>query len=93
MSLLLKNKNTLKNLVTTLETSMTIDLKELVSLLTFSGYNRVEIIESAGQFSVRGGIVDVFVPGQENPYRIEFWGDEIDSISYFSLILPLTTVR
>ena len=75
--------NTLKSLVTTLETSMTIDLKELVSLLTFSGYNRVEIIESAGQFSVRGGIVDVFVPGQENPYRIEFWGDEIDTISTF----------
>lgn len=75
--------DTLKSLVTTLKTSMTIELKELVSLLVFSGYNRVEIIESAGQFSVRGGIVDVFVPGQENPYRIEFWGDEIDTICTF----------
>ncbi|MBM7561899.1 transcription-repair coupling factor [Fusibacter tunisiensis] len=49
------------------------------------GYERVDIVESKGQYSVRGGIVDVFSPMCELPHRIEFFGDEVDSIRTFEL--------
>ena len=58
------------------ETVLTDFEKRLVKL----GYERCAQAQSGGQFSVRGGIVDVFPYTEETPYRIEFWGDEIDSI-------------
>ena len=60
-----------------------LNLDEVSSRLVAMGYKREEIIEGAGQFSVRGGILDVFSPNYENPVRIELWGDEIDSIRFF----------
>lgn len=56
------------------------DLKERFVKL---GYERMEIVESRGQFSIRGGIADIFTPDGEYPYRIEFFGTEIDSIRTF----------
>ncbi len=61
----------------------TFKIDELTERLLGSGYTRSEICEGIGQFSVRGGIFDVFPVTAENPCRIEFWGDEIDNISYF----------
>ena len=49
------------------------------------GYERFATVEGPGQFSVRGGILDVFPPSEEIPYRIEFFGDEVDSISVFDI--------
>ncbi len=60
-----------------------VDIKELSSKLISSGYVRSEQCEGRGQFSVRGGIFDIFPVTAQNPLRIEFWGDEIDNISYF----------
>ena len=60
-----------------------VDIETLVKRLTAAGYSRTDLIEGAGQYSVRGGIVDVFPPSSPKPYRIEFWGDSIDSISEF----------
>ena len=57
----------------------------LCERLCAAGYSRTDMIEGAGQFSVRGGLVDVFPPSSEKPFRIEFWGDSIDSISAFDL--------
>ncbi len=54
-------------------------VQELLSL----GYMRTTVVESEGQFTVRGGIFDVFSPGEENPVRIEFFGDEIDAMGLF----------
>jgi len=48
-----------------------------------SGYSRSEMVEGPGQFSRRGGILDIFSPGAERPIRAEFWGDEIDSMGFF----------
>ncbi|MDD3223326.1 MAG: transcription-repair coupling factor [Clostridium sp.] len=62
----------------------TVDIKELSSNLVLSGYERVESVDSKGQFSVRGGIVDLYPPISNIPYRIEFFGDEIDSIRTFN---------
>lgn len=51
--------------------------------LTDMGYERYGIVEGTGQFSIRGGILDVFTPENDNPVRIEFFGDEVDSIRTF----------
>ena len=62
-----------------------IDLGELCSRLVDSGYKRYDITEGAGQFSVRGGIIDIFPVNASNPVRIELWGDEIDSMAEFDV--------
>ncbi len=59
------------------------EISSLSEMLLNAGYVRSEICEGKGQFSVRGGIFDLFPVNSEYPYRIEFWGDEIDSISLF----------
>lgn len=59
------------------------NLEKLVENLVEMGYCREDIVEGEGQFSVRGGIVDIFSPNYENPIRIEFFDDETDSIRMF----------
>ncbi len=59
--------------------------KELINLLESSGYARREQVEGVCQYAVRGGIVDFFAPTHAAPVRVEYWGDEIDSISNFSV--------
>ncbi len=60
-----------------------LDISAFTVRLINAGYTRVELVESAGQFAVRGGIVDVYPPSSQ-PIRIELFGDEIDRIGYFS---------
>ncbi|MBD3233564.1 MAG: hypothetical protein GF315_07550, partial [candidate division Zixibacteria bacterium] len=62
-----------------------IDMTELVEYLSSSGYKRVRLVEEIGDFAVRGGIVDLFPTTSEHPLRIEFFGDEIESIRTFSV--------
>lgn len=59
--------------------------EELAQFLLRSGYIRQEPVSSVGAFSMRGGILDVFPPNSENPLRIEFFGDEIESLREFSV--------
>jgi len=73
----------LKNARFTLSQGDSIDTRELSKRLVCAGYVRSELCEGAGQFSQRGGIFDIFPITAKNPCRIEFWGDEIDVISYF----------
>ena len=54
--------------------------------LVSMGYEKTYQVEEPGQFSVRGGIVDVFDLTEENPYRVELWGDEVDSIRSFDVL-------
>ena len=61
-----------------------IDLKELSQKLIECGYERVEAVDGKGEFSFRGGILDVFPPTCVYPYRIELFGDEVDSIRSFN---------
>lgn len=60
-----------------------LDIGSMQKELAAMGYERNYQVEAPGQFAVRGGILDVFVLTEENPYRIELWGDEIDSIRSF----------
>ncbi len=68
---------------TTLELGQRIDSAELRKALVLSGYIPSALTESPGEFAVRGGIVDIYAPSYENPLRIEFFDDEIDSIRFF----------
>ena len=67
----------------TLKAGDSAETSELAEKLINAGNTRSQLCEGSGQFSVRGGIFDLFPVNSEKPCRIEFWGDEIDSISYF----------
>lgn len=75
----------LKNNMIKLEAGDEFPIEKLVSRLLSAGYSSVTEIENVGQFSRRGGILDIFAVNMSAPVRIEFWGDEIDSISEFDL--------
>lgn len=62
-----------------------VDFKEISHKLIESGYERLETVEGKGEFSLRGGILDVFPPNSANPFRIELFGDEVDSIRTFNV--------
>lgn len=63
-----------------------INLEELCKKLVGLGYDRVDEVEGIGQFAVRGGIIDIFPLTGEYPFRVELWGDEIDSIRSFDIV-------
>jgi transcription-repair coupling factor (superfamily II helicase) len=67
-----------------LQTGQTCDPEELASWLVEHGYQHTEAVEIPGEFSRRGGILDVFSPDADSPHRVEFFGDEIESIRQFS---------
>ena len=60
-----------------------VDIEELADKLTQTGYERCAQVEAGGQFAVRGGIIDVYPLTSENPYRIELWGTQVESIRSF----------
>lgn len=60
-------------------------LEELSKDLVAAAYSRVDLVERRGEFAIRGGIADVFPPSCSHPVRIDFFGDEVDSITYFSV--------
>lgn len=62
-----------------------VDLERLKKKLLEMGYESSYQVETAGQFAVRGGIVDIFPLTEENPYRMELWDDEIDSLRSFDV--------
>ena len=68
-----------------LEVGKDINRENFIDQLSTLGYERVDMIEDPRQFSVRGGIIDIFTLTNNKPYRIEFFGDEIDSIREFNL--------
>ena len=65
--------------------------EELIGKLIAAGYVREEPIANIGEFSIRGGIVDIWSPGMTNPVRIEFFGDTVDSIREFDPDTQLST--
>ena len=66
-----------------IEKGQSCDLSEMSSRLVLQGYERVSMVEKPGQFGIRGGILDIFSDGQEHPTRIEFFGNEVDSMRTF----------
>lgn len=68
-----------------LNNTVSITIEQLEHALVELGYERNYQVEAPGQFAVRGGIVDIFCLTDDNPYRIEFWGDEIDLLKSFDV--------
>ncbi len=75
----------LKRRALTLAPGQQISMEQAEAALAACGYERAVQIDGSGQFSQRGGILDVFPPDAPQPARVEFWGDEIDTISYFDV--------
>lgn len=66
-------------------TGDSVDLAGMVADLVAAAYTRVDMVERRGEIAVRGGIVDVFPPTEDHPLRLEFFGDEVEEIRYFSV--------
>jgi transcription-repair coupling factor (superfamily II helicase) len=75
----------LKDRILTVNSDSVIKLQEFSASLVHLGYERQAQVEAPGDFAVRGGIIDIFPLTEEAPYRIELWGDEIDSIRIFDV--------
>src|SRR3546814_16097523 len=69
-----------------------LDLDALTAFLTRNGYARTATVMEPGEYAVRGGIVDIFPPGNDEPVRLDLFGDEVDGISRFDALTPRTTV-
>ncbi len=79
-------KTRLEGATFNLSINSTAEMNEIKEMLVLSGYQSVDMVDGVGQFSIRGGILDVFPAGSENPVRIEFFGDDIDSMGLFDII-------
>jgi transcription-repair coupling factor (superfamily II helicase) len=75
----------------TLEVGQEIALTKLINHLTELSFTRTDLVEKRGEFAVRGGIVDIFLPLTAHPVRIDFFGDEIEDLFYFDVSDQRTT--
>lgn len=73
----------LKRRIVSIDKSTPIDTKKLAADLIAAGYTRCDTVDGVSQFSIRGSIIDIFPVQETAPVRIELWGDEIDTVSYF----------
>jgi transcription-repair coupling factor (superfamily II helicase) len=78
-------KSLLADLVKTVRVGDTLDRDALVRWLSDHGYTRLDAVEDAGDFAVRGEIVDVWPPGVGEPLRVDFFGDQVESVHHFDL--------
>ena len=60
-------------------------LDDVVGDLVAGAYQRTDLVERRGEFAVRGGLLDVFPPTEEHPVRVEFWGDTVEEVRWFSV--------
>lgn len=79
------SKSAIKAYTIDIELGQVVDLNNIADTLVVQGYERVHMVEGVGQFSIRGGIIDLFPVNSLNPFRIELFDDEIDSIRIFDL--------
>ena len=82
--------NSYKKSVINLSSGDEVPIEDIAKKLVNLGYVREDMVEGKGQFAIRGGILDVFSPAMENPVRIEFFGDEIDSIREFDVFTQVS---
>ena len=79
-----------ENSIISISKSDNYDIKKLVEQLYRIGYSRETIVNKTGEMAVRGFVVDIFPLGFDNPIRLEFWGDEIESIKEFNVDSQMT---
>lgn len=76
-----------------LKESMEISMNEIADFLTEHGYEREEVVEAPGQFSQKGSIMDIYCPGYFDPVRLDFFGDEIESLRFFDPLTQVSTAK
>ena len=81
----------LGKLVFPVNCKMSLEREFLEACLSDNGFTRSPLVENRGEFSARGDIVDLFQPGSRNPIRIEFFGDEVESIREFDVLSQVST--
>ena len=74
---------TLKSNIISIKTNDTINVESLLELFVMYGFKRSDFVYEPGQFAIRGGILDIYSFGNEKPYRVELFGNEVDSIRIF----------
>lgn len=79
-------KDVFERYIQRIELGRDIDLELLTTNFIDAGYERVHMVEGVGQFSIRGGIIDFFPPDSNNPYRVELFDEEVDSIRTFDIL-------
>ena len=79
-----------KDNIIKLSVNMSVDRDEFINKLFDMGYERDVIVSETGKIGIRGYVIDIFAVGEDNPIRIEFWGDVIDSIKYFDMNTQLS---
>src|ERR1700686_4088746 len=102
-TILLRSADYYTNLARVLRRGETFDLERLLKNLNTVGYSATDVVEMPGQYAARGGILDVYSPEADRPVRVEFFGDEVESMRKFdpasqrssnpvdeALLLPLT---
>ncbi|WP_417429256.1 transcription-repair coupling factor [Kiloniella sp.] len=80
-----------KNRTLVAKSGVEIKNEDLVKFFSTNGYLRSETVSEAGEYAIRGGIVDVYPPGEELPLRLDFFGDELDTLRYFDPLTQRTT--
>ena len=83
----------LRESILTIRVGDTLSTSTIEEILADNGFERVEFVYEPGQYSVRGGIVDIFSFSDNKPYRIDLFGDEVDSIRHFDLSSQLSVDR
>ena len=76
-------KSTLLSAAFSLKIGQSYQIDQILAKLSGAGYSRCSMVEGPGQFAVRGGILDIFSPAADRPFRAEFFGDELDTMGYF----------
>lgn len=89
----LPKENVWKDKIISISKDIDINRDKLIDDLYNIGYEKETIVTETGKFAVRGYVIDVFPIGNENPIRIEFWGDTVDSIKYFDVDTQLTNLE
>ena len=69
-----------------LKTKQFLDIQQFTTQLSLNGFQKEQYVARAGEYAVRGGIIDIFAPNMADPIRVELWGDEIDSIRIFDVL-------
>ena len=86
----LPSRNLWRDNILKLSVNMSIDRDSLVDKLFNMGYEKDIVVSETGKMGIRGYVIDIFIVGEDNPVRIEFWGDVIDSIKYFDMDTQLS---
>lgn len=84
------DKKSFNNNIISINKGEDLNIDSLIDILDEFGFERSDIVYQPGQYSIRGGIIDVFSFSQENPYRIELFGDTIDSLRTFDILTQLS---